>query len=57
MILAPLPDEYIASAIRRGNETLDIKGVNKKDYYIKRKANAKNQLKEEELIEFPAIFE
>ena len=57
MILAPLPGEYIASAIRRGNETLGIKGVNKKDYYIKRKANAKSQLKEEDLIEFPTIFE
>lgn len=57
MILAPLPGEYIASAIRRGNETLGIKGVNKDDYYIKRKANAKNQLKEEDLIEFPTIFE
>lgn len=37
MIFAPLPGEYVASAIRRGNETLGIKGINKNDYYIKKK--------------------
>lgn len=53
----PLPGEYVASAIRRGNEILGIKGVNRRDYRIKRKANAKSQLKEEDLIEYPTIFE
>ncbi|MHA6136535.1 TniQ family protein [Pseudomonas mohnii] len=35
MIYAPLPGEYIASAIRRGNEILGLKSLRQHDYTIK----------------------
>ncbi|MFZ7068791.1 hypothetical protein ACO0TC_00210 [Pseudomonas aeruginosa] len=37
MIFSPLPGEYIASAILRGNEILGLKGVKKNEYSIKQK--------------------
>ncbi|MGO2767020.1 TniQ family protein [Pseudomonas taetrolens] len=34
-IFTPLPGEYIASALKRGNELLGIKSLSSKDFYIK----------------------
>ncbi|WP_143492738.1 TniQ family protein [Pseudomonas amygdali] len=34
-IFSPLPGEYIASALKRGNELLGIKSICTKDFYIK----------------------
>lgn len=34
-IFAPLPGEYIASALKRGNELLGIKSLKTEDFYIK----------------------
>ncbi|EPN6725974.1 MULTISPECIES: TniQ family protein [Pseudomonas] len=34
-IFSPLPGEYIASAIKRGNELLGIKSIRTEDFYVK----------------------
>lgn len=34
-IFSPLPGEYIASALKRGNELLDIRSIATEDFYIK----------------------
>lgn len=57
MIFAPLPGEYVASAIRRGHETLGIKGIKKIDYHIKKKPRERNKYHEEGIIEYPSLFE
>lgn len=57
MIFAPLPGEYVASAIRRGNETLGIKGIKKADYHIKKKPRERDKYHEDGIIEYPSLFE
>lgn len=57
MIFTPLPGEYIASAVRRGNETLGIKGIKKAEYYIKKKAGPQGKFHKEHIIEYPTLFE
>lgn len=64
MIFTPLPGEYVASAIRRGNETLGAKGINRIDYQIKKNPTTKRgRIKEigkfhkEGTINYPALFE
>lgn len=53
LIFVPLPGEYIASAVRRGNETLGVKGLNKRDYRIKKKPRPQGKLGIESVIEYP----
>lgn len=56
MIFVPLPGEYIASAVRRGNETLGIKGLNTLDYRIKKKPRPQGECGIESKIEYPKFL-
>lgn len=56
MIFTPLPGEYIASAIRRGNELLGVNALNKNDYYINRISLGLRCSSERSEIRFPSFL-
>ncbi|WP_146023690.1 MULTISPECIES: hypothetical protein [unclassified Pseudomonas] len=54
MFYTPLPGEYIASVIKRGNETLGIKGISRDNYLIIKTATTSRR-RDGEII-FPQLF-
>ena len=59
MIFAPLPGEYVASALRRGNETLGINLSTKQEfqyYDIHRAPRERGKYDDKPKIHFPALF-
>ena len=54
MFYTPLPGEYVASAIKRGNESLGIKGISKDHYLIIKTATTSRRIDGE--IIFPQLF-
>jgi hypothetical protein len=56
LIFAPFPGEYIASAVRRGNEILGIKGLNKLHYRIRKRPRAQGQYDKASIIDYPKFL-
>jgi hypothetical protein len=56
LIFSPLPGEYIASAIRRGNEILGIKGLNKLHYRIRKRPRPQGKYDNASIIDYPKFL-
>jgi len=56
LIFSPLPGEFIASAILRGNETLGIKGIKTNDFRIRKIPASHLKCKSSCSIEFPELL-
>jgi hypothetical protein len=57
LIYAPLPGEFVASAVKRGNEILGIKKTSKSDYFIKKIPQEQGKTKNDWKTLFPTKFE
>jgi hypothetical protein len=56
LIFSPLPGEFIASAILRGNEILGIKKIKENEFRIKRKPPSLLKFNSTDSIKFPELF-
>ena len=56
LIFVPIPGEYIASAVRRGNEILGIKGLNKLHYRIRKRPRPKGKYAKASTIDYPKFL-